>query len=172
MKNRLKLIVTLAALATSALFFTLHADSTGKTLDMTVAIRDGNNDNPQMVLWLENDKGEFIKTLHMFSKRKIHYDKLKGWAAKSKETEKPEDIDAVSGPTVGWNQTSTISIPAQIGTIDLLNGKYILCIESRTHFGENYRNLKIPLVEGYSGSTYEDLGSMKSVEIKVKNKAN
>ena len=172
MKNQSKLLLTLTILTAPALFLPLHADSTGKTLEMTVAIRDGNNDNPQMVLWLENDKGEFIKTLHMFSKRKIHYDKLKGWATKSKETEKPEDIDAVSGPTVGWNQTSTISILAQIGTIDLLNGKYILCIESRTHFGENYRSLKIPLVEGYTGSTYEDLGSMKSVEIKVKNKAN
>jgi hypothetical protein len=172
MKNRLKLIVTLAALATSALFFTLYADSTGKTLDMTVTIRDGSNDNPLIALWLENDNGEFIKTLHMFSKRKLYYSQLKGWASKSKDTEKPDDIDAVSGPTVGWNQSSTISIPAQIGSVDLLSGKYILCIESRTHFGENHRSLKIPLAEGYTNSAYENIGSMKSVEIKVRDKAN
>jgi len=172
MKSRINLLLALTALTVFPLFSTLYAASTGKTLEITVSIRDGSNDNPMMVLWLENDDGEFIKTLHMFSKRKTHYEKLKGWASKSKETEKPADIDAVSGATVGWNQSSTISIPTQIGAIDLLNGRCVLRIESRTHFGENSRSLTIPLQEGYTGSVYEDIGSMKSVDIKVKDKAN
>ena len=168
-KNQIRLLLTLTVLP---LFSTLYADSTGKTLDVTISIRDGQNDNPIMVIWLENDAGEFIQTLHMFSKRQNHYNKLKGWAYKSEQTEKPADIDAVSGATLGWGQSSTVSIPAQIGTIDLLNGKYVLCIESRTHFGESYRSLTIPLPEGYTGSAHEDIGSMKSVDIKVKGKTN
>lgn len=146
------------------------ADSTGRTLDITVSVQDGENDYPMMVLWLENDTGEFIQTLHMFAERKTHYSRLKNWASKSKETEQPADIDAVSGPTVGWNQSSTVSIPAQIGTVDLLSGKYVLCIESRTHFGWNDRNLKIPLPEGYKGGIHEGGGNIKSIEIKVKDK--
>ena len=171
MKNRVKLILALTVLTAFPLVSTLYADS-GKTLEITVTIRDGNNDNPMMVLWLETDAGDFVQTLHMYSKRKTHYEKLRGWASKSKDAEKPDDIDAVSGATVGWNQSSTISIPAQIGTIDLLNGKYVFRIESRTHFGENSRSLTIPLSEDYTGSAYEDIGSMKSVNIKVKDKAN
>ncbi len=172
MKSRIKLILALTALTASPQFSALYADSTGKTLEITVTIRDGSNDNPMMVLWLENDNGEFVKTLHMFSKRKTHYDKLKSWASKSKATEKLTDIDAVSGATVGWNQSSTVSIPAQIGAIDLLNGKYVLRIESRTHFGENFRSLTVPLSEGYTGSALEDIGTLKSVDIKVKDKTN
>ncbi|MFA7369984.1 MAG: DUF2271 domain-containing protein [Kiritimatiellales bacterium] len=168
MKIRIKLILTVIALTAFPLVSALYADSTAKTLEITVSIRDGSNDNPMMVLWLENNDGDFIKTLHMFSKRKTHYENLKGWASKSKEIEKPDDIDAVSGATVGWNQTGTVSIPAQIGAIDLLSGKYVLRLESRTHFGENYRSLTIPLPEDYTGSAYEDIGCMKSVDVKVK----
>lgn len=171
MKSRIRFLLALTAAAVFPLSSVLCADNTGKSLEIAVSVSDGISDNPMMVLWLENDTGEFIKTLYMFSQRKIHYDKLKGWAPKSKRVETPADVDAVSGATVGWNQSRTISIPAQIGATDILNGKYVLCIESRTHFGENYRSLKIPLTEGYTGSVHENNGTMKSVEIKVKNKA-
>lgn len=172
MQTRTKTLLTLILLTVLPVFSALRADSTGKSLEITVSIGNGNYDNPMMVLWLEDDNGQFVKTLHMFSKRTIHYDKLKTWAPKSKDTETPADIDAVSGPTVAWNQSSTISIPAQIGTIDLLSGKYVLCIESRTHIGENYRSLKIPLPEGYTGSVNKNTGSVRSVEVTVKDKTN
>ncbi len=169
MKIQTKMLLTFAVLTAIPLFSALCAESTGKSLEITVSIGNGDNDNPMMVLWLEDVNGEFIQTLHMFSKRKIHYDKLKGWEPESKKKESPADVDAVSGATVGWNQSSTISIPAQIGLINLLSGKYVLRIESRTHFGENYRSLKIPLPEDYTGSVFENVGSIKSLSInKVK----
>lgn len=172
MKIQTKMFLTITVLLSAVpLFSALRADSVGKSLEITVSIGNGSSDNPMMVLWLENDAGDFIKTLHIFSKRTVHYDKLKGWAPKSKRTEQPADIDTVSGATLGWNQSSTISIPAQIGEHDLLNGKYVLRIESRTHFGENYRSLKIPLPEEYTGSVLENEGVMKSVDIKIKNRA-
>lgn len=172
MRVQAKLLLTLATLTALPMFSALCADSTGKVLDITICVSDGGNDNPMMVLWLENDAGEFIQTLHMFSERKIHYDKLKNWMLKSKNTEKTTDVDAVSGPTVGWNQTSTISIPAQIGSINLLDGERVLCLESRTHIGENYQSLKIPLTKDYTGGVHKKNGSMKLIEIKVRDKTN
>ncbi len=172
MKVQTKLLLTLAVLTAFPLFSALSADSTGKNVEITVSVGNGDSDNPMIVLWLEDDAGEFIQTLHMFSKRKIHYDKLKGWEPKSKRVEDPAAVDAVSGATVGWNQSSTISIPAQIGSINLLSGRYILCIESRTHFGENYRSLKIPLPEDFTGSVFENVGCIKLIDVKVKNQTN
>lgn len=172
MRVQARLLLTLATLTALPLFSALCTDNTGKVMDITFCISDGENDNPMMVLWLENDAGEFIQTLHIFSERKIHYDKLKNWILKSKNTEKQADVDAVSGPTIGWNQTNTISIPAQIGTINLLDGERVLCLESRTHFGGNYWSLKIPLTKGYAGSVHKNNGSMKLIEIKVRDKTN
>ena len=169
MKLQTGILLTITVLSVLPLFSALRADSTGKSLEITVTIGHGDRDNPMMVLWLENDAGEFIKTLHIFSSRKIHYDKLKGWAPKSKKTETPAEVDAVSGATVAWNQSRTVSIPAQNGGLDLLNGNYALRLEARTHFGENYRNLKIPLPEGYAGSVHENEGVIKTVNIKIKN---
>jgi hypothetical protein len=168
MKNRGKFFLTLAALVALPFFFTLYADSTGKTLDMTFSVRNGTGDDPMIVVWLENDTGEFIQTLRMFSKKKEYYKDMLGWLFKSKKTEKAADVDAVSGATIRWNKTGTLSVPAQIGARDLLDGTYVLRIESRKDKGNHYRGFKIPLPAGYTGGVHEDEGYVKSVEITVK----
>ena len=168
MKRRRKIFLTLALLAALPLFSALYADSTGKTLDMTFSVRNGTGDDPMIVLWLENDTGEFIQTLHMFSKKKEYYKDMLGWLFKSRKVEKAADIDAVSGATIRWNQTAKFSVPAQIGNHDLLDGTYVLRIESRKDKGNHYRGFKIPLPAGYTGGVHEDEGYVKSVEIKVK----
>ena len=168
MKNRMKMFLMLAVLTAQPLFSALYADSTGKTLEMTFSVRNGTGDDPMIVLWLENDSGEFIQTLHMFSKKKEYYKDMLGWLFKSRKTEKPADVDAVSGATIRWNQNSTFSVPAQIGSHDLLSGTYVLRIESRKDKGNHYRGFKIPLPQGYTGGVHEDEGYVKSVEIKVK----
>ena len=169
MKKLLQLLV--AGVALAGLASVAHADSTGKSLDMTFSVRNGTGDDPMIVLWLENDTGEFIQTLHVFSKKKEYYKDLLGWLFKSRKTEKAADVDAVSGATIHWNQSGTITVPAQIGTHDLLDGTCVLRIESRKDKGNHYRTFKIPLAAGYAGGVHEDEGYVKSVEIKVKNKA-
>lgn len=171
MKSRFKMFLTLAVLIALSLFSALYADSTGKTLDMTFSVRNGTGDEPVIILWLENDTGEFIQTLHIFSKKKEYYKDMLGWLFKSKSKEKPADVDAVSGATIRWNKSSTISIPAQIGSRDLLDGTSVLRIESRKDKGNHYRGFKIPLPKGYTGGVHEDEGYVKSVEIKIKDKA-
>jgi len=163
----LRMKTFLMVLVALPLFSSLYADSTGKTLDMTFSVRNGTGDDPMIVVWLENDSGEFIKTLHMFSKAKEYYKDMLGWLFKSKSKEKPADIDAVTGATIRWNKTGTLSVPAQIGSHDLLSGSYVLRIESRKDKGNHYRGFKIPLPAGYAGGVHEDEGYVKSVEIKV-----
>ncbi len=165
MKNLFLLMTALTALP---LFSALYADSTGKTLEMTFSVRNGTGDEPMVVAWLENDAGEFIQTVRMFSPKKEYYKDLLGWSFKSRKTEKAADIDAVSGATIHWNKTGTVTIPAQTGSHDLLDGTYVLRIESRKDKGNHYRGFKIPLPKGYAGGISEDEGYVKSVEIKVK----
>lgn len=168
MKSKMTLFLTLTLLLLSS---ALYADSSGKTLDMTLSVRNGTGDDPMIVLWLETDTGDFVQTLQMFSKKDAYYKDLLGWLFKSRKTEKMADIDAVSGATIRWNRTGTFSLPAQIDNHDLLDGTYVLRIESRKDKGNHYRGFKIPLPAGYAGGVHEDDGYVKSVEITVKDKA-
>jgi hypothetical protein len=167
----MKMFLTLVMLTALPLFSAFSADSAGKMLELTLSVRNGTGDDPMIVLWLENDTGEFVQTLQMFSKNKAYYKDMLGWLFKSRKTEKAADIDAVSGATIRWNQNGTVSIPAQIGSHDLLSGSYVLRIESRKDKGNHYRGFKIPLPQGYTGGVHEDEGYVKSVEIKIKDKA-
>jgi len=171
MKSKKNLFMTLSVLTILPLFSALYADSTGKTLEMTFSVRNGTGDDPMIVLWLENDSGEFIQTLHMFSQKEAYYKDLLGWLFKSRKTEKLSDVDAVSGAAIRWNRSGTFSVPAQIDNHDLLDGTYVLRIESRKDKGNHYRGFKIPLPGGYSGGVHEDAGYVQSVEITIKDKA-
>ncbi len=171
MKRSLKMYLMLLVFTVLPLAATVYADSSGKTLDMTFSVRNGTGDDPMIVLWLENDSGEFVQTLHMFSKKKEYYKDMLGWLFKSRSKEKPADVDAVSGATIRWNKTGTFSMSAQIGTRDLLDGSYVLRIESRKDKGNHYRGFKIPLPKGYAGGKHEDAGYVQFVEIAVKDAA-
>ena len=150
------------------LFNTLYAEGTNKTLELTFSIRNGRGDEPMVVAWLENSTNEFIRTVRMFSMSKKYYKDLLGWASKYRTKEKSADIDAVTGATIRWNKKATVSIPVQMGTRNLLDGTYILRIESRKDEGNHYRGFKIPLPASYAGGVHEDEGYVQSVEIKVK----
>jgi hypothetical protein len=168
MKNRSHLYLMLVLLTASPLFNTLHAEGTNKTLEITVSVRNGSGEDPMVVAWLENSTNEFIRTVRMFSPKKKYHKDLLAWAFKSRSKEKPADIDAVTGATIRWNKSATFSIPAKTEARDLLDGNYVLRIESRKDKGNHYRGFKIPLPAGYAGAVHEDEGYVKSVEIKVK----
>jgi len=171
MKKTNYLFLALILLAVLAPGSSLYADSTGKMMEMTLSVRNGTGDDPMIVVWLETDTGDFIQTLKMFSKKKAYYKDMLGWLFKSRKAEKPADVDAVSGATIRWSRSRTISVPAQIDGHDLLDGTYVLRIESRKDKGKHYRRFKIPLPAGYSGGVHEDPGYVESVEIKVKDSA-
>jgi hypothetical protein len=168
MKSRSQLLLMLVLLTALPLFNTLYAEGTNKTLELTFSVRNGSGDEPMVVAWLENSTNEFIRTVRMFSPKKKYHKDLLAWSFKSRSKEKPADIDAVTGATIRWNKSATISIPVKTGTQDLLDGNYVLRVESRKDKGNHYRGFKIPLPAGYTGAVHEDEGYVKSVEIKVK----
>ncbi|MEI6644484.1 MAG: DUF2271 domain-containing protein [bacterium] len=167
MRDPRKMLLMAVLMTALPLFNKLVAEGTNKTLEITLSVRKGTGDDPMVVLWLENNTNEFIRTVRMFSQSKKYHKDLLGWAFKSRPKEKVADIDAVTGATIRWNKKATVSIPVQMGTRDLLDGTYILRIESRKDEGNHYRGFKIPLPAGYSGGMHEDEGYVKSVEIKV-----
>lgn len=146
----------------------LAEETAGKKLEMTFSVRKGTGDDPMVVVWIEKDTGDFVKTLKMFSKSKAYYKDMLGWLFKSRSKEKPADVDAVSGATIRWNKTGTLSVPVQSGALNLLDGSYVIRIESRKDKGNHYRNFKIPLPKDYQGGKHEDEGYVQYVEIAVK----
>jgi hypothetical protein len=168
MRSRSQLVLMLALMTASSLFSTAYAEGTNKTLELTFTVRNGSGDDPMVVAWLENSTNEFIQTVRMFSPKKKYHKDLLAWAFKSRTKEKAADIDAVTGATIRWNKSTTVSIPVKQGTRDLLDGTYVIRVESRKDKGNHYRGFKIPLPAGYTGAVHEDEGYVKSVEIKVK----
>lgn len=168
MQSRRKMFLMAALMTALPLFTTVYAEGTNKTLELTFSVRNGSGEDPMVVVWLENSTSEFIRTIRMFSPKKKYHKDLLGWAFKSRTKEKPADIDAVTGATIRWNKSATLSIPIKTGTQDLLDGNYILRVESRKDKGNHYRGFKIPMPVGYTGGVHEDEGYVKSVEIKVK----
>jgi hypothetical protein len=171
MKKTKQLFLALILLAVFVQGSTLYADSSGKMMEMTLSVRNGTGDDPMIVVWVETDTGDFVKTLHMFSEKKAYYKDMLGWLFKSRKTEKLADVDAVSGATIRWNRSATISVPAQIDGHDLLDGTYVLRIESRKDKGNHYRGFKIPIPAGYSGGVHEDPGYVESVKISIQDNA-
>jgi len=168
MKSRSKMFLMLVLVTALPLFNMLYAEETNKTLELTFSISKGRGDAPMVVAWLENSTNEFVRTVRMFSTSKKYYKDLLGWASKYRTKEKSADIDAVTGATIRWNKSATVSIPVQMGDKNLLDGTYVLRIESRKEEANHYRGFKIPLPAGYTGGVHEDAGYVKSVEIKVK----
>jgi hypothetical protein len=148
------------------------ADGTNKTLEMTFSVRNGTGDEPMIAVWLENTDGDFIKTIQLFSKKSAYYKDLLAWRFKSKSNaQDAAGLDAVTGATIKWKKAATISVPVKQDGHDLLDGTYVLRIESRKDKGSHYRDFKIPLTKDYKGGKHEDAGYVESVEISIKDKA-
>ena len=60
---------------------------------------------PQHVLavWVTNSKGQFVKTLELYGRKRMKY--LKTWAEQSKKNQ----VDAVTGATLKTNRTHTVT---------------------------------------------------------------
>lgn len=141
-----------------------------QSLDMAFQVSKGSGEEVMIVMWLEDDTGEFVKTLHMFSKHKKYFKDMKAWRFKSRKKEKLSDVNAVSGPTIKWGRTGRVSIPVIQGDLNLLAGNYVLRIESSKWKGKHFRKLKIPLPKGYAGGMHDGEGYVKTIEIKLNDK--
>jgi hypothetical protein len=159
----------LPALAASLLLPVLAARADGdRVLQMTFAVRNGSGDNPMVAVWVESAEGEFVKTLRVFSKTLAYHRDLTAWRFKSKASEKDPGYDAITGATIKWGRQASLTVPVKTGDRDLLDGSYVLRIESRKFNGQHYRTFKIPLTKEFAGGKFEDAGYVASVEVAVK----
>jgi hypothetical protein len=138
-------------------------------IDITVA--DGTSDNPMIVLWVETDKGDFVKTIQMMSKDKKYYkDILTWWKARDG---KEASLDGLVGATIAWNGTRHLDVPIKSGAVNLLAGNLVLRAEQRKDKGGHYKSLKIPLPANFTGGTLDaatakGLGYIKTITLAVR----
>lgn len=168
--TRSGLLLTVLAMLT-LLALPLRAEDAGKVLQMTFSVRNGTGDNPMIVAWLETAGGDYVKTLQLFSKDSKYYKEMLAWRFKSKTVDKDPAVDAVSGATIKWSKHATISVPVTQDGRNLLDGSYVLRIESRKDKAGHYRNFKIPFGKDFAGGKFEDAGYVESIEIAVKDAA-
>ena len=77
-----------------------------------VTLIDKQGKNPLIVAWLEDDRGKFIRTMHVFGKAKKHFKDLTTWWSKRGSKEDQKTLDAVVGATVFWKQHVVVKTPA------------------------------------------------------------
>ena len=140
-----------------------------RVMEMTVSAGGGAGEEVMIVVWAETTEGDFVKTLHLFSRHKEYFKDLLAWRFKSRKKESESDINAVSGATIKWGKKRTVVIPVEEDGVNLLDGTHVLRIESRVWKGKHYRKFKIALPADYAGGIHTDKGYAKSVEIKIKN---
>ena len=140
-----------------------------KTLEIKVNVKKSGGDAPMVVMWLETDTGKFVKTLQMFCKKKKYYKKMLAWKFRSRK-KKSVSLDAVTGATIKWGASRSVSVPVELDGKNILDGTYVLRFESRKDKGKHYRKFKIPLPKDYAGGKHCDAGYVREIEISVTNK--
>ena len=134
-------------------------------LEMEFKLEDGKGKHtPMVVVWLEDTEGNFVRTIQMFSNHKKYYKSLKEWRTKSGM----KDLDGVTGATLEWGSTRIIKVPVKAEGINLLDGKYVLRIESKKKKGKSHKEFSIPLPKGYKGGVHKYDGHVEKVTIAVK----
>jgi hypothetical protein len=138
------------------------------SMDLTITVAPGlvgSLDQPMIAVWLEDSKGTFIRTLHVFSKAQKWYKDMTAWYPRSKPLETKADVDAVVGATIIWGSVEHLKLPTTIGKINLLSGQYVLRWESIKDHSKHYIDFAIPLKKGFAGGTFQHKGYVRQVEI-------
>lgn len=160
-----KLLSTLCGWVLVCAMNSMAAD---QVMEMKVSTSRGTGDDAIIVIWAENDTGDFVKTIQMFSKNKEYYKDMLAWRFKSRNKDEKKEFDAVCGPTIAWNKSKTITVPVVANGVNLLDGTHVLRVESRQWKGKHFRSMKIELPKDFKGGTFTDEGYVKSIEINLK----
>ena len=153
------------------LIFCFSSLISAQDLEFTFITPKGGGDDPMIVVWLEkvNEDGErkFVKTLGLFSHDHKYYKELKLWRSRNSKIEKKADVDAIVGPTIKWTKERKLKIPVQMGEHNLLDGNYLVRLESGKDKGKHYKTFKFELPKDFSGGEFTHSGYVKTVKIKV-----
>ena len=130
--------------------------------DFTLIDKPGKN--PLLVAWIEDDKGKFVRTLHVFGKAQKHFKDLATWWRKRGSTEPQKALDAVVGPTITWKQHVALKVPAS----DIRVG-YVLRIEQGQEAKPDFHadKLTIPLTANWKGTDLKANVFFEQLSIKL-----
>ena len=155
--------------------FASTADAASKskkgTMTITIETTEGTGDEVMIVIWVENKKG-FTRTLYWFSEDDEWFPDLTTWEKKRAKSgfeiwaDEP-GIDAVIGPTIGWEEKKSCTIPLVIDGVNILDGSYRLRIEQCQDGGGHYKKFKLPLKSSFKGGALGEFGYIKKLSIKV-----
>ena len=156
-------------LATCFTLFALSAKllAAEASLTIDVEVGAGTGDPPMIIVWLETNEGDFVRTLQVFSKDKKYYKDLTVWW-KSHDGNAADPIDAVIGPTIKYTSSKSASIPLALGGINILDGKYQLHIEQRRDKGGHYKKLRVPLPATFASGSIAGEGYISKINFTVK----
>jgi hypothetical protein len=135
--------------------------------ELTLEVRDGHGDKPMIAVWLEDEKGAFVKTLAVCGLTRKYFNALSTWRLASRNKEPGAAVDAVVGATVSWNRRRTLYVPPRVGTRRLLDGGLVIRIESVAHKGQHYRDFRMPIPKDFKGGTVEDPGYVARATFRI-----
>lgn len=147
------------------------AKSKKNTMTISIETTEGTGDEVMIVIWAESKKG-FTRTLYWFSGDDEWFPDLTTWEKKRAKTgieiwaDEP-GIDAIIGPTIGWEEKKSCTIPLVVDGVNILDGKHRLRIEQRQDGGGHYKKFKLPLKTGFKGGSLDEFGYIKKLSIKV-----
>ena len=152
-------------------FCLLSLSASTQNLEFTFHTPKGGGDDPMIVVWLErtDDEGsrQFIKTLALFSHDHKYYKELKLWRSRNTKIEKKADVDAIVGPTIQWSKKRTLILPINMDNRNLLDGSYMIRIESGKDKGKHYKTFKFELDKEFKGGSFKHSGYVNKVDIKI-----
>ena len=146
-------------------------EAAGPVLEIKFETSNGTGDDPTIVVWLEDRRGRYIRTLWMFSEDPDYYHELSSWYLRYRRSrlKSKEDVDAVVGATIKWRRSRTVEVSTTLEDgKSLLAGGYTIRMESTRDKGGHFRTFRIPIGKDYQGGEYEHKGYVKKVTITVK----
>jgi hypothetical protein len=137
------------------------------SITMEVEVTPGSGDDPMIMVWLENEKGEFIRTLQTFTKHKEYFKDLTVWWGK-REKAKADTLDAVMGPTIKWGGKKSATVPLVIEGNNILSGNFKIRIEQRKDKGGHYKKMTIPLTPTFASGVVKGDGYITQIKFTLK----
>lgn len=136
-------------------------------LALTLELRQAQGPKPIVAAWLEDAQGRFVRTLQVCCEARKWFSHLRAWQQAAAGKEDRQAVDAVVGATIQWGGTRAVQVPARVGARDVLDGGYVIRIESIAKNGQHYQDFKIPIPRGFKGGVFEDPGYVARATLSV-----
>lgn len=144
----------------------VFAENPAKELTLTSRGASERGPKPMVAVWLEKEDGTFVQTLQRFGRRPKYFKALSEWYKLAKK-ESPQQLDAVTGATIKWRKTASITFPIKTEKYDLSEGNYVIRIESRAEKKKHHKDFKILAKDALKGGTFKHDGHVSQITVTI-----